>query len=207
MNEQTGATIPIPFALGVPVWWVGHGYREEWVTCPECAGTKKITMILGNGDAVELWCGNCAQGYEPASGLVRISTYHHTPERFTPERVRVDGEEISYLTDGHGIVYASNLFLTEAECLAACEALNAKKNAEDEARRLSITKSKRRDLAWSVSYWRNQVKRLREDLARTEAHLMKCEQRKRRTKEPQPLADTLADAGDRTDHERTEDPT
>jgi len=88
------SSIPIPFALGQPLWWVGNGYQEEWVVCPECCGTKVITMVQGNGTAVSLNCAACAVGFMPPTGRVKRVFYRHEPTPFVPRRVEIYGQEI-----------------------------------------------------------------------------------------------------------------
>ena len=169
-------SLEIPFAIGQQVWWVGNACREEWITCPECAGTRVITMILGNGEQVSLDCENCTHGYEPATGQVERTYYEHAPMSFIPGRVSVDGDEIRYSesgpdSTGYSSSYARDLFATKEECQVRCDALNAEKTREREDQSRQILLQSRKKMAWSVSYWREQVTRLRKELAVTEARL------------------------------------
>ncbi len=169
-------SLEIPFAIGQQVWWIGNGHREQLVTCPECAGTKAITMILGNGEQVSLYCENCRLGYDPPTGQVKRTYYEHSPTRFTPLRVGVDGSEIRYSESGpdstcYSSAYAKDLFATQEECQVRCDVLNAEKTQEETDRAWQVLLQNRKKMASSVGYWSQMVGRLRKELAATEARL------------------------------------
>ena len=174
----TQGFIPIPFAIGVEVWWVGNGYREEMVACPECCGSRAITMILGNGEHVSLGCALCGPGYQPPTGQIKRTYYQYAPERYVPELVRIDGEEVVYhkalLGGGYRVAYPHDMFTDKTACQDRCDELNKQRTAEEDRRATAILQSKRRELAYSATYWRQQVKKLEDDLARVKARLAMC---------------------------------
>ena len=176
-------SVPIPFAVGEEVWWVGSGYRKETVICPECCGTKAITMILGNGETVSLDCAMCGPGYNRPTGTIDRTDYRHVPQRIAPTTVRVDGEEITYHTPapggGYYVMYIHDMFTDEQECQVRCDELNQKKAMEEERRIISTRNSKRKDMAFSVTYWRGQVKRLEDELHQAKARLSVSKQKEK----------------------------
>lgn len=181
---MTQATIPIPYALGAELWWVGNEYQEQWVTCAECAGSKAITVIFGNGETASLACAACLRGYEPPAGVVKRVFYEHKPTPFTANRVRIDGDEVQYSTSEpsascYRTVDAKALFLTEAECQVECDKLNAERIKHEEKMAIQNLASKRRDLAWSAHYWRSEVARLEKNLESARARLAVCKERKK----------------------------
>jgi hypothetical protein len=176
-------TIELPFAIGEQIWWAGDGFRQEWVTCPECAGTRVIEMIQGNGERVALDCECCRSGYEPSRGVVVRTRYEFKPVPFTPQRWRCDGDEFGFSESPpdaahYTIVYAKDLFKDRDECLKRCAEKNAEHAAEDERRFMANLSSKRRSMAFSAHYWRGQVEKLRKELAMAEARLARCKQPK-----------------------------
>ena len=177
MNEMAGNVL-IPFALGTEVWWVGPRHTERYYTCPDCAGNLYVTMTLGNGDVETIPCGLCAIGYEPPRGRVKHTVCGYEPTRFVCERVRIDGDCVSYMNDSHYVPDVCDLYADEASCAAACEVKRVEAQAEKDAQIIRNRASKRRDLARSVSYWRSQRKKLREELEHIEVKLTQCEQRK-----------------------------
>ena len=89
-------TITLPFELGVTVWHPSNGHNETWVTCPECMGSKVVTLTLGNGEQYQLGCAACGPGYEQPRGVVQETKYCCVPESFTPRRFSIEGSEIHY---------------------------------------------------------------------------------------------------------------
>lgn len=176
-------TIQIPFALDVQIWWTGNGHREEWIECPECAGTKAIEMIKGNGERVSLDCALCGPGYDAPRGVIRKHIYEHEPTPFTPRRVRVDGDDFMYSESPpsascYGSVDDKHLFATREECQTKCDEMNAARAKADDERLIHEIRSKRKSLAFSASYWQGQVRDYEKRLAQAKALLNRCRQPK-----------------------------
>ena len=67
------ATIPIPFAIGQQLWAISSGHGETWITCPECDGTKVLTLVKGNGESIKLPAGAFKEsGTGVSTRLVRM---------------------------------------------------------------------------------------------------------------------------------------
>src|SRR5690606_17756102 len=144
-------------------------------TCPECAGTKVLTLIKGNGERVDLDCSNCSPGFDPPSGQVPRTIYEHSPTPFTPRRVDMSGGEFTYSSASpddncYSMRYAKDLYRTREECEAACVKLNEERTAHDERQALINLQHKRRSLSHSATYWTQQAAKLRKDLERVEAY-------------------------------------
>lgn len=181
---MSGPTISIPFALGEELWSIGNGIRTEHITCPECAGTKVLTLIKGNGEHVELDCGYCGTGYDRASGVVPRTIYEHRPTPFIPRRLDMCGGEFTYSesppdANGYSYEYAKNLYKSREECEEACAKLNAERAKNDERQALLNLQHRRRTLSHSASYWTTQAAKLRKDLDRVESYVKRL-----RAKEP-----------------------
>ena len=170
------ATIEIPFAVGQELWWIGNGHRTETIVCPDCAGSRAITMILGNGDQVSLECRCCQLGYDQPRGVVERTYFGHEPIRFIPKRVSCEGDRIYYSKSVGACsrVHSSELYATESECQQRCDELNNTATEAELVRSMHVRESKRRDMAWSASYWRGQVKDLEQKLERARARLAVC---------------------------------
>lgn len=152
------ASLPIPFAIGEVVWCMGHGRREEWVTCPICSGEKFVTMIQGDGTAFALDCGECGPGYNAPCGKVRRYIYERRPEEFRCAAISdIRNGEVRY-SDGYQRTYvdARELFRDKDECAAKCAADNAAKAKADKEQGTHIQGSQRKSMAFSLSYWQNQ---------------------------------------------------
>ena len=179
---MSSKTLDLPFALAETIWHAGFESNESYVTCPECLGTKAVTLILANDESYSLDCACCGTGFDGPRGVVKAGSHGRDPIPFTPHRVRVDGDEVMYSESGpdancYQSADAKDLFATVEECQARCEVLNAERRAHDEKQALNHRMSKRRDLAWSVHYWRSERARLVKDLERIEARLHVCVER------------------------------
>lgn len=175
-------SIPIPHPLHEPLWAVGPSTRKETITCPECLGTRTLTVTQGNGAQFEVACACCTVGFGPAQGIIEQTIMERRPVRFTPRRVDVRGNEITYSDAEPGAncyrtMDAENMFTDAAACAARCAELDEKDRAWREEQSINHLKSKRRDLAWSVHYWQGEVRRLEEQLDRVRARLGLCKAR------------------------------
>lgn len=178
------ASIPIPFPLGVPLWWANGPHREEWIECPECCGTKVIEVVLGNGERYSLDCRCCQSGYEPPRGQIKRLIFEYRPTLFVPHRVQVYGEDVSYSESppdalSYTSVRSEHLFTTQEECQAKCDAMNAEHAAHASDHLIRSRKRAREDLAWSAHYWGSQVRQLRKDLELAEARLNRSKELKK----------------------------
>jgi hypothetical protein len=172
-------SIPIPFALGEPLWTPSNGAVAEWVECPECAGSGVITLTQGNGTAVTIACGCCWRGFDPPTGRVQRTRYGSVPEPFTPQSVEVRGDEVRYSESPPGSSCystkdAANLFRTIEECAARCAELDETRRANDERQAVANLASKRSSMAWSAHYWGRKVRDLERDLAAARGRLAEC---------------------------------
>jgi hypothetical protein len=174
------ASMEIPFAIGEQLWSTGYGVREELIVCRECAGTRVIEMIKGNGERVSLDCGVCMHCYDPPHpGYEKIMNYEFKPARFVPKRIGMSGEEFIYSesppsANCYSSAYAKDLFRSFDDCERRCNELNEERARDDEQRRIANLSSKRKSLAFSASYWSQKAKTLREELAVAEARLSRC---------------------------------
>jgi hypothetical protein len=187
-------TIELPFSLGVTVWHAAYGYESWWIECPECLGTKKVKVSLATGEEYELECRCCQEGYEPSRGKIQTGQSRFTPTLFTPGRFRIEGAEVWYSesspdASSYSSVSADVLFLDKAACAARCDEENAKHDKERAEQALRNLMHKRKDYAWSVHYWRGQLKQKRRDVELIEARLVEVTARKRFTAQNAPKDD------------------
>ena len=63
----------IKFSIGDTVYQSQAGQEQMWVTCPECLGSGRLCVIVGDDSEVSIPCVCCERGYEGSSG--RIQSY------------------------------------------------------------------------------------------------------------------------------------
>lgn len=156
-------SIALPFALGSTVWHIGPSERTVTVTCPECAGTKAITVTTGTGATYTLKCHHCGPGYRGPTGQVQERVPGHEPRQVTLEKLHEWREgRATYLGLGTGLIRDDYLFATREECQACCDRLNAEQKEHCERRNLAELTRNREHLAFSVPYWRRELRQLEE---------------------------------------------
>ena len=175
------AHLEIPFAVGARVWYSEAHVDTAYEPCPDCAGTKTVTATLGCGLSLQLPCQTCSVGFSAPSGVVKRSVFTAIPQLVTLGNPTMYGEDIYYELDGGGKVRSSELHLwwpaSKEQCLEMVRTRTLQ--YKDQLRRQLA--SKRRDLAWSVTYWRSKVKDLRRNLEIAEQALVISEAKKEKT--------------------------
>lgn len=175
-------TVQVPFGIGDTVWKCGHEYQETWIECPDCAGTRAITLVLGNGTQQSMDCNRCQIGYDRPSGMVKHVVYDSQPTRFVCRRIvgwtdgLPDYTESEECESGYSYAHSKDLYTDKAECEKACAERNAERKANDERIVIANIASKRRSLAFSSHYWAGKVKTLERELEAARARLAACKQ-------------------------------
>ena len=167
--------------------WVA---RCDWVPvtkpCPVCFGEKAVTLILGNGDHIQLDCDYCGRGYELPTGTVQEYEYVVAPECMTITNIEAQ-------TNSEGTTYEykssylcpqpDKIFLTKEEAEAKGLELKAELEKEQETRVEYIKKNFHKTFSWNAGYHRREAKRLRKT---AEWHERKAQLCKARAKEQHP---------------------
>lgn len=172
-----GNQIQIPFAINQEVWHAQSSQHPQYITCPDCLGEKVLTVLQGNGAQFTIECATCRVGYEPSRGTIQTRAYQVLPMPFKCARVELNGNKFCYYDPYNSGTFCDRLFATKLECEKKCQELNEEYAKEEDRRLISNLESKRRDMAWSVSYWQRKVKDLEKDLNAARARLSVCKQK------------------------------
>lgn len=148
------------FKIGDYAWLADWTSREDSVVCPDCDGTGRLRVIFHDETQVSIECRNCALGYDPPTGRVRV--YTRTARAM---REHVNGAEIGPsgtrwrlgLSDTcYRTVDDGDLFTEESDALARAAERCAELDAQD--RQKVFTKEKdTRTWAWNASYHRRMI--------------------------------------------------
>jgi transcription elongation factor Elf1 len=172
----------LPFVVGSTAWHVGAPYKTTYVTCPECAGKKMVKVIAGTGEQFMLKCHHCGPGYEDPAGVVKQRVPDYSPRMVTLDAlVSIYGGRVTYVSNGDGLLDADDMFATREECEARCVVLRAEQAEEIARLDLAVLTRNRDHLAFSVPYWKRQVKELERQLERTRRHLGIAQEKKEAT--------------------------
>ena len=155
-----------PINIGDTYYLPHHNPTQVSKPCPTCYGHRKVEMILGNGDHVDVACEGCGKGYEGPRGYVMEYSYEPFVSRFTIEGIHsmYNGEWTLKSTGGETAGW-NQLYTTEAEAMQRAE--EWMKDCVDSNMRQSIAQSKhqRENKCWSVQYHEKCIKEWEQKIA------------------------------------------
>ena len=162
------------FNIGDVAYRAHAGQERIWITCPECLGSGRLRVILGDESEVSIACVCCECGYEGSPG--RIQTYAFRSEVQEAEIVGVESEvrdgglRTRYKFNGCYIVDEKDLFATHEDAQARAGELVLEHEVE-EVKRLKYKEKQTKTWAWNVSYWRHEIRRAKETIERATVRL------------------------------------
>ncbi len=167
-NTNDEGPLNPPFTVG-EVWWLpSHAPNKITVPCPVCAGQRRVTLILGDGEHVSLHCDGCGIGFDGPRGVIEEYSYEPQVVPFPiASIVRFDSDSDRYRwtvrSDTGATADFSDLCMTESEAMAVASA-----NALAQEERNMETRQRKKKNArggWTVRYHREQIKDLERQLA------------------------------------------
>lgn len=155
------------YNVGDLVYWASCNHRIITNPCPVCYGNLKVTIILGNGDHVEIPCEYCKNGWEGPTGVEKITQYGPDIKRIIIDGVNtktdITGEKIEYRYNNY-IIYPDNVFDTEEEAKIKCSELINQHNQEELEQNEQIKKNKYKSYAWHVGYHMRNAKEAKKQM-------------------------------------------
>lgn len=162
------------FNIGDVVYLAQAGQESIWVICPECMGSGRLRVILGDDSEVSIACVCCDRGYEGSPG--KLQTYAFRSETHETTITGIDSEmhdgalRTHYKFGGCHFTEDKNIFATRADALIRAAELIQEHEIE-EAKRLRYKEKKHKTWAWNVRYWRSEIRRAQETITRIQARL------------------------------------
>lgn len=155
--------------IGDKVWTARLKHCEFTEVCPDCLGTKAVTLLLENGERHSLDCGTCYPGgYEKARGYIKRTQYQPSAREQVIVGLEITPGKTNFRFQDWSCY---EVFDTEAEAIAACEKLRAAQEDEDHQRFARKKEDSKRTWWWSCGYYRRQIATAKRDLAYAEARL------------------------------------
>jgi hypothetical protein len=157
------------FNVGDVVWWAKCGSSTMKEDCPVCFTKRKVVVILGNDEQVQVACDYCGKGFEGPRGFVQEQYKWHTEVRPVVIEAKSvsengDGKKIEYRGD-HYSLDDTNIFTTREEAETRAQELISKHEIE-EAKTLATRKEHNvKSYAWHVGYHKRCASKARNDLA------------------------------------------
>lgn len=157
------------FNIGDTAYRAHAGQERIWITCPECLGSGRLRAILGDDSEVSIACLCCERGYEGSPG--KIQTYEFRAEVHTGTITAIEVREGKLRYSMNGYSSDNNyIFSTHEDALARTVSL-LEEHKTDETNRVKSKEKQHRSWVWNVSYWRGEIRRAKETIARCEARL------------------------------------
>lgn len=163
------------FNVGDQVWIAKTEWKEYYLTCPHCFGKKFLTVILGDDSKITIDCECCRAGYLGSQGTVSVGQYREDASFETITRKEQSRDEISYTAGGYCLKH-NDIFRTKEEAQIRAAEI-ARDHRADEMQRFYTKEKIDRNWAWNATYHRNNIKRLKQELAYHESKLMVAQTR------------------------------
>jgi hypothetical protein len=148
--------------IGDTVWLAKWDSEDATVPCPDCGGTGRLRVIFHDETVVSIWCQNCAVGYDPPTGVIRVHTRYPKAIQATIIGVERGPKGIEYkceMIGGSGYYRHVEADLFADKEAAELHAAHLVSEADAAERERVLTKEKdTRSWAWNASYHRKQIK-------------------------------------------------
>lgn len=172
------------YQIGDEVWIPRFSPMETRIKCPDCLGTKALTVIMGDGSQVSIDCVGCALGYEPSRGFVVIHEWKPYVDWGRIDGVERRDNTFEYRGYQFGGLEESKLTKSKEEAEAIAARMAEEHKVEELHRFEQCKENTRRSWAWNAHYHRQKVKQAQHDL---EYHTAKLNVAKVKAKEGEPV--------------------
>lgn len=145
------------FQIGDQAWRATFDSTPAFVECPDCCGSGRLRVIMGDDTEVSIDCQNCKRGYLGPQGVLQV--YDRTPraEPVIVTGMEMDAERIRYRTSTSYLVDDADLFADEQQAVARAQEIGEQFGAEERAR-IANKEKDTRSWAWNASYHRKAIK-------------------------------------------------
>ena len=109
--------------IGDHVWRAGFEASVAHVICPDCCGSGRLRVIMGDETEVSIDCRNCESGWKGPQG--RIQVYDRAPSATLVciNGIRLEADKTEYQTTASYSDTEENLFDSEADAVIAAQVL------------------------------------------------------------------------------------
>ena len=170
----------MPYKVGDTVWYAKCGSFNVSEICPVCFGELKVTLILGNGDHVELPCDYCGKGYEAPTGCVTEHRFIAEPVLQTITRVEIisnmEGENREYYSS-YSILPEEDIFDNEKDAALRAAERAEKYNNDVKSRNFHVKGYSNKNYSWCAGYHLRNAKKCEEEAARHRRDAVICKEK------------------------------
>ena len=152
------------YQMGDKVWYAKRRYVERTKTCPDCDGTRALTVIMGDESRVSIECVGCKSGYEPPKGYIKYGEYVIDVCQVIIEGIEIKKDGVEYRHSERYSCPEDDLFVTKVLAEKRASDLAKQHNAE-ELEKVNKKEKPTHTWAWNATYHRREIKRAEKDLA------------------------------------------
>ena len=165
-----------PFEIGRTYYLPLTHPEQIQVTCPVCYGKKKVVIILGNDERVEVECDGCGLGYEGPRGFVHDYSYEARVTPFTIDSVVSMHGDSWYVRSTTGEQANWGQLCETDEQAMECSRQQMQSFVDENMRRSATSKKQKlREKTWSVRYHEDCIREVEKKIA---WHRQKVSERK-----------------------------
>lgn len=146
------------YNIGDKVWWAHCESKETHPTCPDCLGSGKLTVIMGDQSKVSIDCTGCRRGYLGSVGY--IIQYEWVNNPIQVEIIRVEKKlsgQYEYKTTDSYLIEEKDLFIDLVNAQERCIELTEERRLDN----IKSIKMKYKDThswAWNATYHRKCIR-------------------------------------------------
>lgn len=156
------------FNVGDVVWWARYSRDAIKGPCPVCFGKRKVTLIKGDDEHVEVSCNYCTRGMQGPYGFVEERYEWHSEVQTVTieikEVVEKNGyRDVEYHSQHYVLRAGDTCFATQEEALTRVAELAAEQALKDEERIAHHKENDHKSYAWHVGYHQRNAAKARKD--------------------------------------------
>jgi ribosomal protein S27E len=180
------------FEIGDQIWIAAfEQMAATYVVCPDCGGTGRLRVTFHDETQVSIECRNCAAGYDPPTGRIKVYQQNSTARLAIITGVEIRGAETRWHVDAtsnsYCIIDDKDAFVHEADALASAQKQAAEYEQEQRDRIFKKEKDTR-TWAWNASYHRRGLKEAERNIKHHTAKLAVAVVKSKEDKAPVKIA-------------------
>ena len=148
------------FQIGDQAWRATFDSTPAFVQCPDCCGSGRLRVIMGDDTEVSIDCQNCTRGYLGPQGVLQVYDRAARAELVTITGIEMDADKITYRAQRSPYTWLiddADLFDDEQQAVARAQELGDQLAAEERAR-IANKEKDTRSWAWNASYHRKAIR-------------------------------------------------
>lgn len=148
------------FQIGDQAWRATFDSTPAFVQCPDCCGSGRLRVIMGDDTEVSIDCQNCTRGCLGPQGVLEVYDRAPRADLVTITGIEMDADKITYRAQGAPytwLVDDADLFADEQQAMARAQEIGDQLGAEERAR-IAHKEKDTRSWAWNASYHRKEIK-------------------------------------------------